>query len=94
MEPPLKPRCGNGWKLCKAGVESLYWKATNKRGSSNLLVDEFIRGAQESGRIVEVIDATPADLHPCTGCVHCGYEAPCIRKDDMEPFRKQYYARI
>lgn len=60
----------------------------NKHGSSNLLAGEFIRGAQEAGHTVEVIDAAHADLHPCTGCVRCGYEGPCVQKDDMEQFRK------
>ena len=61
----------------------------NKKGSSNLLADEFIRGASEAGHMVEVIDAAHANLHSCTGCVHCGYEGPCVQKDDMEKFRKQ-----
>ncbi len=61
----------------------------HQHGSSNLLADELIRGAQESGHTVEVIDAAHADLHPCTGCVHCGYEGPCVQKDDMEQFREQ-----
>lgn len=61
----------------------------NKKGSSNLLADAFIRGAKEAGHAVEIIDAAHADLHLCTGCVHCGYEGPCVQKDDMELFRKQ-----
>ncbi len=61
----------------------------NKKGSSNLLADAFIRGAKEAGHAVEIIDAAHVDLHPCTGCVHCGYEGPCVQKDDMELFRKQ-----
>lgn len=40
----------------------------NKHGSSNMLADEFIRGAREAGHTVKVIDAAHADLHPCTGC--------------------------
>ena len=61
----------------------------NKHGSSNLLAEHFIRGAQEAGHAVEIIDAAHANLHPCTGCIHCGYEGPCIQKDDMERFRQQ-----
>lgn len=61
----------------------------NKKGSSNLLAAEFIRGAREAGHVVEIIDAAHANLHPCTGCVRCGYEGPCVQKDDMEKFRKQ-----
>ena len=61
----------------------------NRHGSSNLLADEFIRGAREAGHTVSVIDAAHAGLHPCTGCVRCGYEGPCVQKDDMEQFRRQ-----
>lgn len=59
----------------------------NKNGSSNLLASEFIRGAQEAGHTVTVIDAAHSDIHPCTGCIHCGYEGPCVQKDDMKQFR-------
>ena len=41
----------------------------NKNGSSNLLANEFIRGAQEAGHSCTVIDAAHANLHPCAGCV-------------------------
>ena len=61
----------------------------NQHGSSNMLADEFIRGAKEAGHKVTIIDAAHADIHPCTGCVHCGYEGPCVQKDDMEQFRKE-----
>lgn len=61
----------------------------NRHASSNLLAEEFIRGAKEAGHTAEIIDAVHADLHPCTGCVRCGYEGPCVQKDDMEKFRGQ-----
>lgn len=61
----------------------------NKNGSSNLLANEFIRGAQEAGHSCTVIDAAHANIHPCTGCVRCGYEGPCVQKDDMERFRRE-----
>ena len=64
----------------------------NKNGSSNLLASEFIRGAQEAGHTVQVIDAAHSDIHPCTGCVHCGYEGPCVQKDDVEGIRRQLLA--
>ena len=61
----------------------------NRRGSSNLLAEAFIQGAEQAGHTVAVIDAAHADIHPCTGCVRCGYEGPCVQKDDMERFRRQ-----
>lgn len=60
----------------------------NKHGSSNMLADEFIRGAEKSGHKIEVIDVAHANIHPCTGCIHCGYEGPCVQKDDVENIRK------
>ena len=61
----------------------------NKNGSSNLLAENFIRGAEESGHSVQVIDVAHANIHPCTGCIRCGYEGPCVQKDDMETIRRQ-----
>ena len=61
----------------------------NKNGSSNMLAGEFIRGAKEAVYTVGVIDAAHANIHPCTGCIRCGYEGPCSQKDDMEKIREQ-----
>lgn len=61
----------------------------NKKGSSNLLADCFRQGAEEAGHTVQIIDAAHANIHPCTGCIHCGYEGPCVQKDDVEQFRRQ-----
>ena len=60
----------------------------NKNGSSNMLAEQFIKGALETGHQVEVIDAARAKIHPCTGCIHCGYDGPCIQKDEMEQIRE------
>lgn len=59
----------------------------NKNGSSNLLADCFKQGAEEAGHTVEIIDAAHADIHPCTGCIHCGYEGPCVQKDEIDRIR-------
>ncbi len=59
----------------------------NKNGSSNLLADCFRQGAVEVGHTVEIIDAAHTDLHPCIGCIRCGYEGPCVQKDAMEQIR-------
>ena len=59
----------------------------NKDGSSNLLAKNFICGAEEAGHSVNVIDAAHLDIHPCTGCIHCGYEGPCAQQDGMETIR-------
>ena len=61
----------------------------NKNGSSNMLADHFRQGAEEAGHTVEVIDVAHAQINPCIGCVHCGYEGPCVQKDDVETIRRQ-----
>jgi multimeric flavodoxin WrbA len=33
-----------------------------------------------------------ADIHPCIGCVKCGYEGPCAQRDDVEQIRKKLLA--
>lgn len=56
----------------------------NKHGSSNLLGDEFIRGAKEAGHEVTEYDVIRADIRPCTSCNSCGMSGPCILRDDYE----------
>ena len=61
----------------------------NINGSSNMLAEKFIEGALESGHEIIEIDAAHADISPCIGCVHCGYEGNCVLNDDMDDFRQQ-----
>ncbi|MBO7727069.1 MAG: flavodoxin family protein [Oscillospiraceae bacterium] len=56
----------------------------NKKGSSNLLADEFIRSAKESGHEITEYDVIRSDIRPCLGCNHCGMSGPCVQKDDYE----------
>ena len=56
----------------------------NRQGSSRMLAESFHQGAEEAGHTVEMIDAAHSKIHPCTGCIHCGYEEPCFQKDDSE----------
>jgi len=61
----------------------------NKNGSTAILVDSFVQGAAEAGHACEVVDVCHANIHPCTGCVRCGYEGPCVQKDDVELIRRK-----
>ena len=64
----------------------------NRAGSTALLVDSFVKGAEESGHTCGVIDVCRANVHPCTGCVRCGYEGPCAQRDGMEEIREKLLA--
>ena len=59
----------------------------NNNGSTRILVDSFVQGAESAGHTCEVIDVCHANVHPCIGCVRCGYEGPCVQKDDVETIR-------
>ena len=59
----------------------------NIEGSTSILVSEFKAGAEEAGHNVETINVAHADISPCSGCIACGYNGPCIQKDDMEKIR-------
>ena len=63
---------------------SLLTGSPHVHGSTNTLAESFASGAVEAGHDVQQINAAKADIHPCTGCLACGYNGPCVRKDDME----------
>lgn len=46
------------------------------------------RVTREAGHDVERVDAAYARVAPCTGCVACGYEGPCVQADGMDALRK------
>lgn len=56
----------------------------NKHGSSNMIADEFIRGATDRGHDVTEYDVIRADIRACLGCNHCGMNGVCVRNDDYE----------
>ena len=60
----------------------------NENGSTRLLIYGFTRGAEEAGHRVSVLDTAHMNVRPCTGCIACGYDGPCVQKDDMEQIRK------
>ena len=59
----------------------------HKNGSSNLLAENFVRGAKEAGNTVTVFDVAKANIHPCLACEVCGMSGPCSQKDDMEKLK-------
>ncbi|MFZ2413046.1 MAG: flavodoxin family protein [Candidatus Cryosericum sp.] len=55
-----------------------------KGGNSDLLCDEFMRGAAESGNQVEKISLKERKIGMCLGCDTCQSNGgTCVQKDDM-----------
>ena len=55
-----------------------------KGGNSDVLCDEFIKGAQQAGHKVEKIFLRNFKVNYCTGCGVCNSTHKCVQKDDME----------
>ncbi len=55
----------------------------HKNGTSNTLVNEFIKGAEENGHVIKRLDIPFLKIHPCIGCESCGMNGPCVFNDDM-----------
>ena len=54
-----------------------------KNGNSDLLCDQFMKGAQESGHKVEKISLREKNIRPCLGCEACQSTHSCVQHDDM-----------
>ena len=55
-----------------------------KGGNSDLLCDEFARGATESGHEVEKIRVAAKKIAPCSACYFCReHHGQCVHQDDM-----------
>ena len=65
-----------------------------KGGNSDLLCDQYIKGAQEAGHITEKIVLKEKKINYCTGCGTClNGGKKCPQKDDMaEIFEKMIEA--
>lgn len=55
-----------------------------KGGNSDLLCDEFARGAQENGAEVEKVYLKDLKINFCNACYGCRNTGKCVQKDDME----------
>jgi multimeric flavodoxin WrbA len=54
-----------------------------KGGNSDVLCDQFLKGAGEAGHETEKISLSDKRLNPCTGCYGCGKTNACVIQDDM-----------
>ncbi|MDD3251155.1 MAG: flavodoxin family protein [Lachnospiraceae bacterium] len=61
-----------------------------KGGNSDILCDEFAKGAGESGHEVEKVFLKDYRIHYCSGCGYCvGNKGACSEKDDMEVIQEK-----
>lgn len=51
-------------------------------GNSDILADEFIKGAQSAGHNVEKINLYNKTINFCRGCLTCQKTQKCVIKDD------------
>lgn len=56
-----------------------------KNGNSDILCDQFIKGAEEKGNKAEKVYVADLKINYCTGCEVCHTTGKCIHEDDM-PF--------
>lgn len=56
----------------------------HRNGTSALLADKFIEGAQSKGHNVFRFNAAFENINPCQGCNACQRNGPCIQKDAIE----------
>ena len=55
-----------------------------KGGNSDILCDEFARGAREQGHEVEKVFVSEKKIAPCCGCYYCkDHAGACVYNDDM-----------
>lgn len=54
-----------------------------KGGNSDVLCDEFLKGAAENGHEVQKIRLAEKKIAPCLACYGCTGSHVCVRKDDM-----------
>jgi len=55
-----------------------------KGGNSDILCDQFMQGADESGHAVEKIFLRDKDIQYCVACYACRGKGDCCQKDDMQ----------
>lgn len=61
-----------------------------KGGNSDLLCDQFQKGAIDSGHRAEKIFLSDQKIHYCTGCGACANATrPCVQRDDVAEILKK-----
>lgn len=59
----------------------------HKRGTSNYLVENFIKGAKEADNEVFRFDSAFSTVHPCLGCNVCRKSGDCVWNDSFNDLK-------
>lgn len=63
--------------------------SARENGNTEIMVDEFVRGAKEKGHIVNKINVGNKNVSGCKGCQYCfANDGKCIQEDDMQEIIK------
>jgi multimeric flavodoxin WrbA len=63
------------------------------QGNSDILCEEFLRGAEEAGHHAAKIRLADKDINYCTGCCSCiGGDGSCVQQDDMAELHQKVLA--
>jgi len=60
-----------------------------RNGNTELLIREFMRGAEAGGHKTELIILSELKISPCTSCGSCQKTGKCIIIDDMQAMHKK-----
>jgi len=64
-----------------------------KGGNTEIMVNEALKAAEETGAEVETLRLAEMDVKPCDGCLVCAETKKCVIDDDlMEVFDKMVRA--
>lgn len=58
-------------------------------GNSDVLCDQFIKGASDAGHSTQKINLAKMDISPCIACYGCRNTHHCMKRDDMEPILQE-----
>jgi multimeric flavodoxin WrbA len=75
--------------MAALNIMALYG-SPRRGGNTEMLLDEFLRGATSEGASVDRLYIHDAAIAPCRGCQACFQSGRCIIDDDME----QIYPRL
>lgn len=63
-----------------------------RKGNTNHLASQFIKGAEEAGHEIYRFDCAHSRVSPCMACNHCGMDGDCVFQDDFEELRPHLLA--